>query len=95
MELSAMIGECNDWRQGIIDKCRYGDPMASESGIPEHVDLFDLKRWISVWYDQAVAARFIHPPFVLDDHTADRLQGYFEAGLTPGDAVHAFFGMMH
>jgi hypothetical protein len=69
--------------------------MANESGVSEQVELFDLKGWISVWYDQAVAARFIQPPFVLDDHTADRLQGYFEVGLTPGDAVHAFFGVMH
>jgi hypothetical protein len=69
--------------------------MANESGVPEQVELFDLKGWISVWYDQAVAARFIQPPFVMDDHTAGRLQGYFEVGLTPGDAVHAFFGVMH
>jgi hypothetical protein len=55
----------------------------------------ELTGWISVWYDQAVAARFISPPFVLDETTADRLQGYFDAGLTPGDAVHAFFGVMH
>jgi hypothetical protein len=69
--------------------------MPNESGVPEQAELLDLKGWISIWYDQAVAARFIQPPFVMDDRTADRLQGYFEVGLTPGDAVHAFFGMMH
>lgn len=69
--------------------------MAHESGISGMVELFDLKGWISVWYEQAVAARFIQPPFELDEHTANRLEGYFEAGLTPDDAVHAFFGVMH
>lgn len=72
-----------------------GDPMANKSGMPRQEEVVDLGGWISVWYDKAVAARFIQPPFVLDDSTADRLQGYFDVGLTPGDAVHAFFGVMH
>ncbi|MDN7183987.1 hypothetical protein M0D69_39440 [Caballeronia sp. SEWSISQ10-4 2] len=69
--------------------------MANKSGMPREEEVVDLGSWISVWYDKAVAARFIQPPFVLDDSTADRLQGYFDVGLTPGDAVHAFFGVMH
>ncbi|MEA3095352.1 MAG: hypothetical protein QOJ04_6694 [Caballeronia sp.] len=69
--------------------------MDSKSGLQVQEDVRELTGWISVWYDQAVAARFISPPFVLDETTADRLQGYFDAGLTPGDAVHAFFGVMH
>jgi hypothetical protein len=72
-----------------------GDPMANKSGMSRQEEVVDLGGWISVWYDKAVAARFIQPPFVLDDSTADRLQGYFDVGLTPGDAVHAFFGVMH
>ncbi|MDB5832389.1 MAG: hypothetical protein JWR14_2219 [Caballeronia sp.] len=69
--------------------------MDSKSGLQVQEDVRELTGWISVWYDQAVAARFISPPFVLDETTADRLQGYFDVGLTPGDAVHAFFGLMH
>ena len=69
--------------------------MDNKSGLQRQEDVCELSGWISVWYDQAVAARFISPPFVLDDTTADRLQGYFDVGLTPDDAVHAFFGVMH
>jgi hypothetical protein len=69
--------------------------MDNNSGLERQEDVYELKGWISVWYDQAVAARFIDPPFVLDDTIADRLQGYFDVGLTPDDAVHAFFGVMH
>jgi hypothetical protein len=73
----------------------FGGAVANESGPEQDEDVSELRGWISVWYDQAVAARFINPPFVLDETTADRLQGYFDVGLTPGDAVHAFFGVMH
>ena len=73
----------------------FGGAVANETGLEQDEDVCELRGWISVWYDQAVAARFINPPFVLDETTADRLQGYFDVGLTPGDAVHAFFGVMH
>ncbi|AMM16648.1 MAG: hypothetical protein M3O74_25695 [Pseudomonadota bacterium] len=69
--------------------------MADRSGVAEELMLVDLKEWISLWYDRSVAAKFIRPPFRLDDPTAERLQGYFEVGLSPDDAVLAFFGVMH
>ncbi|KQR78381.1 hypothetical protein ASG35_07985 [Burkholderia sp. Leaf177] len=69
--------------------------MAIPSVVAEELLLVDLKEWISLWYERAVAANFIHPPFRLDDPTAERLQGYFEVGLSPDDAVLAFFCVMH
>jgi hypothetical protein len=72
-----------------------GDPMADPSVVAEELMLVDLKEWVSLWYERAVAAKFIRPPFQLDDPTAERLQGYFEVGLSPDDAVLAFFGVMH
>ncbi|WP_438268802.1 hypothetical protein [Paraburkholderia atlantica] len=45
-------------------------------------EMIQLRAWLSDWYDQAFAAGYIHPPFILDEVTADRLEGYFKAGLT-------------
>jgi len=62
-------------------------------GFPQH--LTDLQAWISAWYDHAVAAGFIRPPFHLDDAIADRLEGYFTAGLTPVEGADVVFGLVH
>ncbi|MGF6293158.1 hypothetical protein [Paraburkholderia youngii] len=36
--------------------------------------MIQLRAWLSDWYDQAFAAGYIHPPFTLDEVTADRLE---------------------
>ena len=50
---------------------------------------------MSEWYDHAFAIGFIRPPFILDDATALRLEGYFNVGLTPAEGVSAIFGVVH
>jgi hypothetical protein len=50
---------------------------------------------LSEWYDHAFATGFIRPPFILDDATALRLEGYFDVGLTPAEGVKAIFGVVH
>jgi hypothetical protein len=32
---------------------------------------------------------------MLDEATADRLEGFFKAGLTPAEGAMAFFGSVH
>jgi hypothetical protein len=50
---------------------------------------------MNAWYDRALADGFIYAPFELDDATARRLYGYFDAGLTPLEGVCALFGTVH
>jgi hypothetical protein len=54
-----------------------------------------LRQWITAWYYFAVDEGYIEPQYELDDATAARLEGYFQAGLTPGDGVTAVFGTQH
>ncbi len=54
-----------------------------------------LQAWIHAWYHQAVNDGFICPPFEMDNATATRLHGYFDAGLTPCDGVLACFSTIH
>ncbi|MDE1008944.1 hypothetical protein PQR68_00350 [Paraburkholderia agricolaris] len=55
----------------------------------------ELRVWMSEWYDHAFSIGFIRPPFILDDVTASRLEGYFNVGLTPVEGVNAVFGAVH
>ncbi|AJZ63504.1 hypothetical protein [Paraburkholderia fungorum] len=55
----------------------------------------ELRVWMSEWYDHAFSTGFIRPPFILDDATASRLEGYFNVGLTPVEGVNAMFGAVH
>lgn len=55
----------------------------------------ELRVWMSEWYDHAFSTGFIQPPFILDDMTALRLEGYFNVGLTPAEGVSAMFGRVH
>jgi len=57
--------------------------------------LLDLGGWTRAWYDQAVEAKFIHPPYHPDTETIKRLSGYFDAGLSPAEAAQAHFGHKH
>ncbi|MGF6482668.1 hypothetical protein [Paraburkholderia sp. JPY419] len=61
--------------------------------LPKEVS--QLHAWLSDWYDHAFAAGYIHPPFTLDEVTADRLEGYFTAALTPAEGAILFFGVVH
>ncbi len=55
----------------------------------------DLYTWTMAWYCKAVDLGFFAPPFELNDFEAWRLNGYFDAGLTPAEAVQALFGCKH
>jgi hypothetical protein len=58
-------------------------------------DVLELRAWLIAWYDHAYKVGYVHPPFRLDDATADRLEGYFQAGLTPVEGATAFFSTLH
>ncbi|SAK53688.1 hypothetical protein AWB77_01456 [Caballeronia fortuita] len=57
--------------------------------------VIDARTWLDEWYDHARLAGFVEPPITLDETIADRLEGYFQAGLTPADGAIAFFGTVH
>jgi hypothetical protein len=57
--------------------------------------MLQLHTWLSDWYDHAYRVGYVHPPFKLDETVAERLEGYFNAGLTPAEGAVAFFGVMH
>ena len=63
------------------------------SGLPQYV--LDLRAWITAWYEHAVLAGFIRPPFTLDEAVASRLEGYFKVGLTPVEGAVVIFGRTH
>jgi hypothetical protein len=55
----------------------------------------ELRKWITAWYEHAISAGFIRPPYVLDDVTARRLEAYFRIGLTPREGAGVMFGTLH
>jgi hypothetical protein len=59
------------------------------------LEVLELRAWLSDWYDHSFAVGYIRPPFTLDEATADRLEGYFQAGLTPAEGALLFFGVVH
>jgi hypothetical protein len=69
--------------------------MATEQSGELSMHETELRAWMSAWYDHAFAVGFIRPPFVLDHATAVRLEGYFNAGLTPEEGANAMFGVVH
>ncbi|WP_341315168.1 hypothetical protein WN982_07870 [Paraburkholderia sp. IMGN_8] len=54
-----------------------------------------LDQWTHAWYDEAVQAEFIHPPYHPDTATLKCLRDYFDAGLSPAEAAQACFGRKH
>lgn len=58
-------------------------------------DEIELRAWLSDWYDHACAVGHIYPPYMLDEATADRLEGFFKADSTPAEGAMAFFGSVH
>lgn len=55
----------------------------------------ELRQWIVAWYQSAVTGGHIEPPYELDNATAERLEGYFQFGLTPTEGVDICFGRLH
>ena len=64
-----------------------------EHPTPDHLQELDV--WTCAWYDEAIEANFIHPPYHLDGKTLKRLLGYYHAGLSPAEAAEACFGRKH
>jgi hypothetical protein len=69
--------------------------MAEDRSNEHSRDDSGLHAWMLAWYDHAVSAGFVRPPFLLNDVTAERLEGYFRVGLTPAEGAEAFFGTAH
>jgi hypothetical protein len=58
-------------------------------------DLHKIVEWTKAWYEQAVEANFVSPPYQADQDTLTRLHQYYRAGLTPDEAIQACFGPKH
>lgn len=69
--------------------------MFDESNYVSPMDVQHLDQWTRAWFDEAVAAAFIRPPYRPDTVTIKRLRGYFNAGLSPAEAAQACFGRKH
>jgi hypothetical protein len=69
--------------------------MMDESKYVTLENLPELESWACAWYDEAVEAEFNRASYHPDTATLDRLRGYFKAGLSPAEAVHACFGGRH
>ncbi|PMS37991.1 hypothetical protein B0G57_101328 [Trinickia symbiotica] len=54
-----------------------------------------LRQWIMTWYHFAVSEGYVEPEYELDNATAERLEGYFQVGLTPGEGADVIFGQLH
>ena len=55
----------------------------------------ELEVWVFAWYDEAVAANLVRPPYHPDATLMKLLHGYFLAGLSPAEAACACFGSRH
>ena len=55
----------------------------------------ELKVWTCAWFDEAIAANLMRPPYHPDSAIIKRVLGYFHAGLSPAEAAHACFGRRH
>jgi hypothetical protein len=69
--------------------------MRDDLSEPLLKNVTELRTWLSDWYDHAYSVGYVYPPFELDQAIADRLEGYFKAGLTPVEGAVAFFRKMH
>ena len=67
---------------------------ADNAGKPSRHET-EFRAWLSAWYDHAFSIGLIRPPFILDDATAFRLEGYFNVGLTPAEGASVIFGVVH
>lgn len=55
----------------------------------------ELEVWTCAWFDEAVAANLVSPPYHPDATIIERIRGYFHAGLSPAEAADACFGTIH
>ncbi|RZF23819.1 hypothetical protein EVC45_42140 [Paraburkholderia sp. UYCP14C] len=55
----------------------------------------ELELWTCAWYEEAIAANHVRPPYHPDATIIERIRGYFRAGLSPAEAADACFGMVH
>lgn len=55
----------------------------------------ELEAWTCAWYDAAVAANLVRPPFHPDATIIKRLRGYFHGGLSPAEVADACFAGNH
>lgn len=69
--------------------------MVDESALLTAEHLRELELWTCAWYDEAVVANFVRPPYQPDKETISRLQGYYRAGLSPAEAAQVCFGRKH
>ncbi|CAE6959362.1 hypothetical protein R70199_07197 [Paraburkholderia domus] len=69
----------------MLDK---SDPITPE-------DARELEVWTCAWYDEAVAANLVCPPYHPDATIIKRLLDYFHAGLSPAEAAYACFERRH
>ena len=69
--------------------------MFDESKYVSLVYAQGLDQWTRAWFDEAVEAEFIRPPYYPDTSTLQRLRDYFNAGLSPAEAAQACFGRKH
>lgn len=69
----------------MFDESKYVSPMHAQR----------LDRWTRAWFNEAVEAEFIRPPYHPDTATFKRLRDYFNAGLSPAEAAQACFGLQH
>jgi hypothetical protein len=56
-------------------------------------DLHKIVDWTHAWYEQALAAKLISYPYQADNAVVTRLRQYYRAGLTPAQAIDAYFGV--
>jgi hypothetical protein len=54
-----------------------------------------LFEWTRSAIDAALYAGLVTPPWRPTEHAYSTLHGYYSAGLTPGEAAQAMFGVRH
>ncbi|HVW48879.1 MAG TPA: hypothetical protein VHC91_00525 [Trinickia sp.] len=67
------------------------DPEALGTSLED----LELAQWMHAWYDRALNDGHIHPTYEPDSATIERLQAYYNVGLTPSECVGALFGKLH
>jgi hypothetical protein len=64
-------------------------------GLIDQDDLHRIVEWTRTWYEMALAAKFVSHPYQADNEVVTRLRQYYRAGLTPEEALHAYFKIKH
>jgi len=72
---------------------RFGECGCTALVAPE--SLQELETWAGASYMESINAGFFVTSYHPDTATVDRLRGYFNAGLSPAEAVYACFRGVH